>query len=647
MADRAGRPTWRTIRYRRARRARRTRCRKSRRKRRRAFAILTTRGLATRAEIAAARAAARDISASFGEVLLARGVVWEAELLSALARQARTTIVDLDRSPPVPDAEDLLPSGPALAAQAVPLRLMGSRVLIATSRPDLIDMLHKHLPKGLRPIPLIASRAQILAAQLSVYGEMLARRAEARAPVHLSCRGWHGERRARWIAAACAFVLAAAVAAPLALLSAAFLLALLVFCANLALKTASLIADTRAPHRAPAILGPARTARRPVVSLLVPLYHEDAVLPHLVARLGALDYPRERLEVIFCLEADDRQTAEALARLHLPPNMWALTVPPGTPRTKPRALNFALHFARGDVIGIYDAEDRPAPDQIERIVATFARTPPEVACLQGQLDYYNSRHNLLARMFTIEYASWFRVLLPGVERLGLVVPLGGTTLFVRRNALEAVGAWDAHNVTGDLELGLRLARAGYRTRIVATTTYEEANAALLPWIRQRSRWLKGYLVTWATAMRAPRALWRDLGPWRFLGLQVQMFCGVLGFLLAPLLWSLIVKVWGAAHPLDAVMPPHGYLVIGALMILGLLIGQFLCWRACRAAHLRSLRPAGPLTEIYYMLGTVAAWIAAVEMACRPYFWAKTTHGGFGTPPGGEDGAVSPPARHPP
>lgn len=210
-----------------------------------------------------------------------------------------------------------------------------------------------------------------------------------------------------------------------------------------------------------------------------------------------------------------------------------------------------------------------------------------------------------------------------------------------------MGAWDAHNVTEDAELGLRLARAGYRTEIVPTTTFEEANAALVPWIRQRSRWLKGYLVTWAVAMRSPRALLRDLGLWRFLGLQVQMICGVMGFLLAPLLWSFAVKVWDLPHPLDPVVSGWGYGALGAMMLFGLLVSVCQSCLACRAEHLRHLRWRAPLAELYYVLGTVAAWVAALELVIRPYFWAKTNHGDFGALHPSQPEDVEPsPGSHP-
>jgi cellulose synthase/poly-beta-1,6-N-acetylglucosamine synthase-like glycosyltransferase len=306
-----------------------------------------------------------------------------------------------------------------------------------------------------------------------------------------------------------------------------------------------------------------------------------------------------------------------------------IAVPPGAPRTKPRALNFALGFAKGRIIGIYDAEDRPDPDQLSRVAARFAEVGPDTACLQGRLDYYNARHNLLSRLFAIEYAVWFRVLLPGVERLGLFVPLGGTTLFLRREALERVGGWDAHNVTEDAELGLRLARHGYRTEILDTTTFEEANAAVLPWIRQRARWQKGYLLTWAVAMRAPRALWRDLGPVRFVAMQVQILFAVAGFLVAPLLWSLVVKPFGIAHPLDATVGPMGYGILATGFVASLCLSVAIAIRATQAPHLRGLRPYILLSELYFPLATLSAWRAFAEMLLRPFWWAKTDHGAFG------------------
>jgi cellulose synthase/poly-beta-1,6-N-acetylglucosamine synthase-like glycosyltransferase len=506
--------------------------------------------------------------------------------------------------------------------------------VIATSRPDLIGTVAAALPQGRRAVMALAPRDEILAAQSALWGRDLARAAETRAPERQSCRSWNARRLLRIALVAAIAVALLELVFPVAVAVAAFAVAGLAFVTNMGLKTAAFATMllTSGRRRGPPLPEPdiaPHLLRPPMVSILVPLYREDEIAHRLVAHLSALRYPPERLDVLLLVEENDATTIEAIAGTPMPPWIRTVTVPRGHPRTKPRALNYGLNFAHGEIVGIYDAEDRPDPNQIAHVVRRFDEVDRHVACLQGRLDYYNARHNLMSRLFTVEYASWFRVLLPGVARMGLVVPLGGTTLFLRRAALEEVGAWDAHNVTEDAELGLRLARAGYRTELVSTTTFEEANAAIMPWIRQRSRWLKGYLITWATAMRHPVELWRDLGTWRFFGLQAQMLSAVLGFFLAPLLWSLALLPFGVPHPMAEVLAPQTALWIGVFMMLSFALSVAVSVHACAAPHLRHLRWRAPLVEVYYTLGALAAWIGALELMGKPFYWAKTRHGVYG------------------
>ena len=184
------------------------------------------------------------------------------------------------------------------------------------------------------------------------------------------------------------------------------------------------------------------------------------------------------------LEQHDTVTRDTIARTELPSWISVIEVPSANRlTTKPRALNYALDFCRGSIIGVWDAEDAPEPDQIEKVVTSFQDAPESVACLQGVLDYYNPKTNWISRCFTIEYATWWRMILPGVAQLGLVIPLGGTTLFFRRNILEKLCGWDAHNVTEDADLGIRLARHGYVTELIPTVTFEEANCRAWPWVK--------------------------------------------------------------------------------------------------------------------------------------------------------------------
>lgn len=601
--------------------------------------VLLSRGAVSDADLRAAHATGRRLRMPHADILLAQGHLTEVDLLTAASEAHGIGVTDLRARSPDPDLAPLLSASDAIALRAVPSHRVGSAVVVVTSNPANLPSLHEHMDTHDRIIPALAPRDQVAAAQVALYGDTLVRRAEGQARAQDSCRNWRPDTIAPQIALVGLACIALGYAFPVWATGLLFGLTFLVFTANILLKAAAFCAAIRGDRLAAATAGTDQSTRSdgaavsllrpPIVTLLVPLYKEREIAKTLIANLSALDYPPERLDVILAVEADDVTTQAALTECHLPHWIRAIHVPPGHPRTKPRALNFALNFARGSLIGIYDAEDRPEPDQINKVVNRFAESPQDVVCLQGRLDYYNSTYNSLARFFAIEYANWFRVLLPGVQRLGLFVPLGGTTLFLRRDALEEVGAWDAHNVTEDADLGLRLATHGYRTEIIETTTYEEANAAILPWIRQRSRWQKGYLMTWSTAMRHPRALLRGLGLWRFAGLQVQVLFAVVGFLIAPLLWSLMVKPFGMAHPLDAFLSPFHYGLLMVPLVGSLVLNIGLSLYATRAAHLRPIRPWILVSEFYFVLGTFAAWRAVAEILLNPFFWSKTAHGEFG------------------
>jgi len=305
-----------------------------------------------------------------------------------------------------------------------------------------------------------------------------------------------------------------------------------------------------------------------------------------------------------------------------------VVVPQGRIKTKPRALNHALDQCRGSIIGVYDAEDAPAADQIRKVVARFYQRGPEVACLQGILDYYNPSTNWLSRCFTIEYATWFRLVLPGIARLGFAIPLGGTTLFFRRAALEALGAWDAHNVTEDADLGIRLARHGYRTELIDTVTLEEANCRPLPWVKQRSRWLKGYMITWAVHMRDPVLLWRQLGWRQFAGFQMLFLCTLTQTLLIPFLMSFWAVPLGLPHPLAAALPSSGLLAMMLIFVMTEVLSISLGVIALRRTD-HKLSPLWAATlHFYFPLGALASYKAVWEVVTRPFYWDKTSHGVF-------------------
>jgi len=227
------------------------------------------------------------------------------------------------------------------------------------------------------------------------------------------------------------------------------------------------------------------------VSILVPVFKETKIVERLIKRLSELDYPKELLEIFLICEEEDHATQSHIQSCTLPRHFRMLVAPKGRIETKPRALNYALNFCQGTVIGIYDAEDAPEYDQVYKAVRHLQHAEDRVVCVQARLDFFNQDTNWLSRCFTLEYAMLFRVILQGLQRLDLPIPLGGTSMFIQRDALVKWGQWDAHNVTEDADLGMRLYRNGLRVECLDSTTYEEANFKLGTWIKQRSRWLKG------------------------------------------------------------------------------------------------------------------------------------------------------------
>ncbi|MGB0498362.1 MAG: glycosyltransferase family 2 protein [Rubricella sp.] len=517
----------------------------------------------------------------------------------------------------------LIPLEVALSTKAIAWRAIGPMTWIARADPSAEDAIRAALPPGIGPVFFIdMDRSRIEAELRAAHGAALARRAETLCPEEASCRGFEASVARRAGLGALGLLALLIVFAPSLFLTLLIGWIVVMTAANTAIRLAALLGRRETiPDIQP------KAALLPVVSILVPVYREGPVLAALMAALGRLDYPHDKLDVKLLLEEDDDETPRALATLGLPGFVEVITVPDGRLRTKPRAMNYALPFCRGEIVGIYDAEDKPEPDQIRKAVGVLAASPADVACVQAALDFHNPRDNWLTRCFTIEYAIWFRVLLHGVRRLGLPIPLGGTSLFIRRRVLEEIGAWDAHNVTEDADLGMRLERHGYRTGLVPSTTWEEANGSLPSWLRQRSRWLKGYAMTWVTQMRDPAALWRELGPRRFLGLQVLLLGSVTAYLAMPLWWVLVgVSVTGASSGILSGVPGPLAAAFWALLPLAQIVMLAAALRALMGTGRRGLIPWVFTLPAYWSLGAISAWRAVFEIFSAPFHWHKTAHG---------------------
>jgi cellulose synthase/poly-beta-1,6-N-acetylglucosamine synthase-like glycosyltransferase len=365
----------------------------------------------------------------------------------------------------------------------------------------------------------------------------------------------------------------------------------------------------------------------PVYTILIPAYKEAEVLPDLLEVVSRLDYPTTKLDVKVLMEADDLDTIEAFRRLNMPSHFQGIVVPSAHPKTKPKACNYGLIHARGEYIVILDAEDLPELEQLKRVLVAYSKAPPNVACIQAKLNYYNRRQNLLTRWFTVEYSMWFDLFLPGLDATGAPIPLGGTSNHFRRNALVEVGAWDPHNVTEDADLGVRLYKRGYRTATVDSTTFEEANSELYNWVRQRSRWHKGYIQTWLVHMRHPLKLLKEIGPMAFLSFQLVVGGTFFAALLNPVYWALTALWFLVQWNLVQEIAPAAVFYVGAIcMYLGNFAFMYMNVAGAMRRKFYDQVKYALLTPLYWGLMSVGAWKGFLQLIYRPHYWEKTVHG---------------------
>jgi cellulose synthase/poly-beta-1,6-N-acetylglucosamine synthase-like glycosyltransferase len=365
----------------------------------------------------------------------------------------------------------------------------------------------------------------------------------------------------------------------------------------------------------------------PVYTVLVPAYREPHVISKVVAGLAALHYPAHKLDVKLLLEADDIETVREARTVRSTMPMQIVLVPPAEPRTKPKACNYGLQLAEGELVTIYDAEDLPEPLQLRRAVVALRRLGAGYACVQAQLAYFNSTQNRITKWFAVEYGTWFKFLLPGLASVGAPIPLGGTSNHFRTDLLRAVGAWDPYNVTEDADLGIRLARLGYSVGVLASVTEEEANSDFVNWIKQRSRWYKGYLQTWLVHVRTPRILHRELG-WRgAIGLHLFVAGTPLITLINPLFWALAL-IWFVGHPawVAQLFPAAVFYVAMTCLVVGNAAVVYMSVLTTRLMRRPDLLGAALLSPVYWLMMSAAAAKAAVQLVLQPSYWEKTTHG---------------------
>lgn len=367
----------------------------------------------------------------------------------------------------------------------------------------------------------------------------------------------------------------------------------------------------------------------PIYTILIPLYKENEItLSNLFANLKKIHYPKHKLDIKILIEKDDETTTNILKKLNLPSFYEFIYIPAGHPRTKAKACNYGLQFARGEYLTLYDAEDQPDPYQLKLALHTFQKDEQgKLACVQSRLNFYNASENWLTKMFTIEYTYWFDLLLPALEFLHTPIPLGGTSNHFKTAILKKIDAWDPYNVAEDADVGIRLERLGYKTRVIASTTYEEANCQLINWLKQRTRWIKGYMQTYIVHMRQPFKLLKAIGLRGFLGFQLFVGGTVLSNLCYVLLWVLFgISLFLTTEQNLYFFPQHFLTIAHFNLVAGTIGVIFLNFLGILQRKKYSLSLISITAPLYWLLISIASYRALYQLFFNPSYWDKTEHG---------------------
>ncbi len=363
----------------------------------------------------------------------------------------------------------------------------------------------------------------------------------------------------------------------------------------------------------------------PIYTILLPVYKEANIAHMLIKAINQIDYPKSKLDVKIAVEADDLLTIKALAAIDLPEYMSVIKIPYSQPRTKPKALNYAMRYAKGEYLVIYDAEDRPASDQLLKALELFAKLPEDYVCLQAKLNFYNRDETLLTKLFSLEYSLWFDFLLNGLGNLSLPITLGGTSNHFKISALRAVGSWDSHNVTEDADLGIRLYLRGFKTAILDSYTMEESPISLGSWLAQRARWIKGFTQTFIVYLKHFMTLLRerrDMPKHDHVTIFIFVGFGTYSFLILP--WLIVTTSFLHSKFLTYTVAVNTVFALSYMYGVALLI-----LRRSRRGYFDFTAQdilAFCLWPLYFALHTIASYRAVFELLTKPFEWNKTEHG---------------------
>ncbi len=351
----------------------------------------------------------------------------------------------------------------------------------------------------------------------------------------------------------------------------------------------------------------------PIYTILIPIYKEDKVLKKLLKAIEKIDYPKALLDAKLLVEEDDDKTLEALKKITLPEFLEVTIVPVSYPRTKPKACNYGLNLAKGKYVVVYDAEDRPHPQQLKKAIAKFNISPPEVICIQARLNFYNKKENSLTKLFALEYSLLFDYILVGLKRLNMPIPLGGTSNHFIKEKLEEIGGWDAFNVTEDADVGIRLYHEGYRTSLIANTTLEESPISLKAWLIQRSRWIRGHLLTSLLHLKNCNKLKTK----EMIGLYLCLYMPNLIYFLLPIYFLMRCFIT-ESNEVDLLWQFN--------LLLGIILPMSYAIFIIITKKWRGLFLSVVLAVFYYWLLPIAGIRAFWQIFRDPFYWDKTEHG---------------------
>jgi len=597
--------------------------------------LLVQSGLITQHDLALARAAKARTGSHIDEILVNQGIVSPPALRSVMARAWGLPVFDLHTTHHDSAFMHGWSGQMMLSENWMPLRREADgTVVVATARiPDLERREHIERTVGGPVMFGVATSWDIRNLVLHVFHAEIADQAANelfRQNPELSARIVFSRGQKVGFAALVIVTLVALLFWPAIVVISIFALISIIFFAGtlfkflIAMRGAKFDVVERVTDQQVADL---HDSELPVYTVLVPVFREANIVGQLVGNLGKIDWPAEKLEVLILIEQEDTLTRDALAKASPPPNFHVVTIPKGAPQTKPRACNVGLFFATGEFLVIYDAEDTPDPDQLKKAYLAFRRGGDKTVCIQASLNYFNADENTLTRMFTLEYSYWFDYMLAGLDAADLPIPLGGTSNHFRTSALNELGGWDPYNVTEDADLGIRASALGYRVGVVNSTTMEEANTSIPNFIRQRSRWIKGYMQTSLVHARRPRQLIHEIGIRRFLSFALLIGGTPLTFLgVLPLYVVTVFTVFIPAQVLSQFFPVWLLWICLINFIIGNSVMVYLSMMGPYKRGTFDLILWALLNPLYWILHSIASYKGLWQLLTKPHYWEKTEHG---------------------